>query len=102
MLSFSQFRLINEQVESEEPKTDLNPAQEKAGKLWHQANPVHYGNIVRHYDQATKKEQHDGRNWYAQAHEVAKTISKSTRQPLHTVAGSSFCLFPTDQPGMII
>lgn len=87
MLTYSQFTLINEQKESEEPKSGMSEVEMSAGRQWHQANPVHYGNIVRHFDQATKKERHDGMNWYRQAHEVAKTISRSTNHPLHTVAG---------------
>ncbi len=42
---------------------------------WFQAHPVHYQNVVRHWEQATAIESHRGLRWYADAHRVATAIA---------------------------
>ena len=54
---------------------------------WHAKNPVHHDNIIKHYNQATAEEHHNGHTWYSDAHHMAKVISKDTNTPMHIVAG---------------
>jgi hypothetical protein len=59
-----------------------------AGKNWGAANPApHHSNIVSHFEQATPDEIEYGKNWYKDAHHLAKTIGRGTNTPIHTVAG---------------
>jgi len=76
MKSFKQFR----QYLSEARDTS-------AGKQWHKDHPVDYMNIVNHHDQATKVEHRAGRNWYRDAQNFAQTVSRSTKMPVHAIAG---------------
>lgn len=42
---------------------------------WFQQNPVHHGNVMQHWDQATPDEKEQGRRWYPDAHLAAKGIA---------------------------
>ncbi len=76
MLSFLEYMLIAEAGEN------LHP-----GQRWHEQHPVDFMNIVNHYDQASKAELHNGKNWYKNAQEYTASVSKTTGVPHHTVAG---------------
>lgn len=42
---------------------------------WFQQNPVHHGNVIQHWDQATPDEKNSGERWYQDAHILAKGIA---------------------------
>lgn len=54
---------------------------------WHKQNPVHFKNIVNHYDQSNENERTAGMNWYSEAHNVAKSLSSTYKVPHHVMSG---------------
>jgi hypothetical protein len=42
---------------------------------WFQENPVHHGNVMQHWDQATPEEKNQGKRWYQDAHIVSKALA---------------------------
>lgn len=73
MLSFTELRnyLIEEVKENE----------------WEKEHPVDHMNIVKHYNEATKDERHNGRIWYKHAHQVAKDLSSAHGVSVSQAAG---------------
>lgn len=43
---------------------------------WMQKNPVHHDNIVSHWNDATDDEKAQGKNWYSDAHIIAKALGE--------------------------
>lgn len=52
-----------------------------------QANPVHHGNVVQHWDQANDDEKNQGKRWYEDAHTLASGLSAVTGHSIHQAAG---------------
>jgi hypothetical protein len=62
---------VGEQLSTTAAPKYPNPADHP----WFQANPVHHGNVMQHWDQATDEEKAEGKNWYHRAHVVAKGLA---------------------------
>lgn len=43
---------------------------------WFQKNPAHHDNIVSHWNDATEDEKTQGKNWYSDAHIIAKALGE--------------------------